>query len=183
MKLDIRPARPADAAALAKFAADTFPLACPPDAPAAAIDAFVSEHLGQGSFTRYLADPQRQLFVAQEIATEGEGALMAYSMMVDAPPSDNDVAAVVTEPDAVELSKCYAHPDVHGHGVSAQLMQASLAWIDKNGARSSWLGVNTANKRAQKFYGKHGFTVVGTRSFHLGKRVEHDYVMVRPKKK
>lgn len=183
MKLDIRSARPCDAVALGQLAAVTFPLACPPETPAAAIDAFINEHLGEASFAHYLMDPLRQLIVAQELVTTGGGALLAYSMMVDVPPSDLDVSAVVTEPGAVELSKCYARPDVHGHGVSSQVMQASLDWISKDGARPSWLGVNIANVRAQTFYKKHGFTVAGTRSFELGKRVEHDYVMVRPKEK
>lgn len=183
MKIDIRSARRADAAALAHLAAATFPLACPPESPAAAIDAFINEHLGEASFARYLADPLRHLIVAQEVAATGQGALVAYSMMVDAPPSDIDVLAAVTEPDAVELSKCYAHPDVHGHGVSSQVMRASLDWISKDGGRGSWLGVNVENVRAQSFYKKHGFAVAGTRSFQLGKRLEHDYVMVRPKEK
>lgn len=183
MKIDIRSARPSDAAALAQLAAVTFPLACPPETPAAAIDTFITNHLGAASFELYLADPLRQLIVAQELVTTGKGALVAYSMMVDAPPSDIDVSAVVTEPGAVEISKCYAHPDVHGHGVSSQVMQASLNWISKDGARASWLGVNVANVRAQTFYKKYGFAVAGTRSFKLGKRVEHDYVMVRPKEK
>lgn len=181
MNVEVRVAGPHDAAALAALAAVTFPLACPPETPEKEIAVFIEEHLGEGSFTRYLADPARTLFVAQEIVTSGGGPLLAYSMMVDAPPSDTDVAAVVPDRNAVELSKCYAHPDVHGRGVSAQVMQASLEWVSRNGGRAAWLGVNEANLRAQAFYKKHGFAVAGTRSFQLGKRVEHDFVMVRPK--
>lgn len=181
MEAMIRPARPGDAAALAALAAVTFPLACPPGAPLGDIAAYLKDNLSERNFAQYMADPARQLFVAQEVATSGQGQLLAYSMMVDAPPSDTDVAAVVTESNAVEFSKCYAHPKVHGQGISTRLMEASLDWIWRQGSRATWLGVNAENRRAQAFYQKHGFAVVGTKSFHLGTRVEHDYVMVRSK--
>lgn len=102
-------------------------------------------------------------------------------MLVDAPPAAADVAAIVTEPGAMEFSKCYAHPDTHGSGVAGAIMAASLDWISGNGRHLTWLGVNSENVRAQKFYRKHGFAVAGTRSFQLGTKIEHDYVMVRSK--
>ena len=179
METTIRPARAGDAPALAALAAKTFPLACPPHSPQQDISAFIEENLSEQAFARYLADPARMLFVAQGAVTSGRGRLLAYSMLVDAPPSDSAVAAVVPASGAVELSKCYAHPDVHGHGVSSTLLQHSLDWVSTLGNRAAWLGVNAENLRARAFYGKHGFVVAGTRSFQLGKRVEHDYVMVR----
>ncbi|WP_425859953.1 GNAT family N-acetyltransferase [Arthrobacter sp. TWP1-1] len=183
MDVSIRRASATDASALAQLAAITFPLACPEDSPEAEVAAFVVENLGTQSFAKYLADPQRVLFVAQELGGENNGRLVAYTMLVDAPPSDQDVASVVTQSDAVELSKCYAHPAVHGGGVAARLMQESLEWVSERGNRPTWLGVNTENVRAQAFYSKHGFSIAGTRSFQLGTRVEHDFVMVRPPSK
>ena len=182
MEATIRPARAGDAPALAALAAKTFPLACPPHSPQQDISSFIRDHLSEHAFTTYLADRARMLFVAQEVVTSGMGRLLAYSMLVDAPPSDSAVAAVVPTAGAVELSKCYAHPDVHGRGVSSTLLQHSLNWVSTRGNRAAWLGVNAENLRAQAFYGKHGFVVAGTRSFQLGKRVEHDFVMVRPAK-
>lgn len=182
MEATIRPALAGDAPALATLAAVTFPLACPRSSTQQAISAFIKENLGEQAFAQYVADPARQLFVAQEVVTSGAGRLLAYSMLVDAPPSDLDVAAVIPATGAVELSKCYAHPDIHGHGVSSTLLQHSLAWVSRRGSRAMWLGVNAENLRAQAFYGKHGFQLAGTRSFQLGKRAEHDYVMVRPAK-
>lgn len=179
MNISIRQAQASDASALADLAALTFPLACPPASPAAEVAAFVEQHLGTGSFAKYLADPQRVLFVAEEVGGEAEGRLLAYTMLVDAPPLDGDVAAVVTDPAAVELSKCYAHPDSHGSGVAARIVGTSLDWVAEHGPRDTWLGVNSENMRAQTFYAKQGFSVAGTRSFQLGTRIEHDYVMVR----
>ena len=73
----------------------------------------------------------------------------------------------------------YVLPDSHGAGVSAGLMTAALQRATELDAKCVWLGVNQQNQRAQRFYAKHGFTVHGTKTFHLGSGIENDYVMVR----
>ncbi|NVM97147.1 GNAT family N-acetyltransferase [Arthrobacter sp. SDTb3-6] len=190
MGTTIRQAASEEAAALAELASVTFALACPPGSAPEDIAAFIATHLTAESFARYLGDPSRAVFVAEEhgpaaAATPGGSArrgarLAGYSMLVDAPPSDADVAAAVGGGAAVELSKCYARPHVHGTGLTAGLMAASLAWAATRGAEQVWLGVNGENARARKFYEKHGFRVAGSKRFQLGNRVEHDHVMVRP---
>lgn len=179
MDFSIRRAAASDADTLAQLAAATFPLACPPDSLAEDIAAFVAAHLGPAQFTDYLEDPKRVLFVAQAGPANGAGRLLAYTMLVDVPPSDLDVAAVLPGPDTIELSKFYALPETHGLGLSAALMDASIEWAATNGDRQLWLGVNSENLRAQNFYTKHGFSIAGSKSFQLGSRVEHDHVMVR----
>jgi len=42
-----------------------------------------------------------------------------------------------------------------------------------------WLGVNQQNGRANRFYEKHGFAIVGTKGFELGGRREDDFVRER----
>jgi ribosomal protein S18 acetylase RimI-like enzyme len=81
---------------------------------------------------------------------------------------------------SVELSKCYVHPEHHGLGAAAELMQASLDAAERAGGRGVWLGVNSQNARAVRFYEKSGFRKVGTKSFQLGSTVEHDFVLERP---
>ena len=101
-------------------------------------------------------------------------------MLIRGVADDADVQRAVPERPAVELSKCYALPDVHGGDVAATLMDASVACARELGARCVWLGVNQENERAQRFYRKHGFEVTGTKTFQLGARTESDYVLVRP---
>src|SRR5690606_31397820 len=171
----VRRADHADVEALAALAALTFPLACPPHTTDDAKAAFIAAHLSEASFTRYLDDPARVIFVA-----EAEGALAGYTMLVTGEPTDADVAAAVTLRPTVELSKCYVHPGAHGAGVASALMTESLAEAAASGARGIWLGVNQLNARAQRFYGKHGFTRVGVKRFLVGERYEDDYVYERP---
>jgi ribosomal protein S18 acetylase RimI-like enzyme len=56
-------------------------------------------------------------------------------------------------------------------------MLASLDWAADRGAAGVWLGVNSANAKAIRFYEKSGFTKVGTKSFTLGDSVENDFVL------
>jgi ribosomal protein S18 acetylase RimI-like enzyme len=161
LTLDVRVGS-ADAAELADVAAQTFPLACPPATAAKDIASFIETNLSAERFAEYLADPRRAIITAAR-----DGRILGYAMVI----RDAD--------DAAELSKIYVLPDHHGAGVSAALMDASVATAEKWGARRVWLGVNQANERAQRFYRKHGFTVNGTRTFRVGARLENDYVMVR----
>jgi len=167
----IRPATPDDAALLHELAAATFPLACPPDTLPASIESFIATNLSVDSFTAYLSDPARLLFVG-----EIDGVASGYTMVVFGEPGDADVAASVTARPTAELSKCYALPSTHGTGLAAALVTASVQAARDRGARSVWLGVNQQNARANRFYEKQGFVQVGTKRFLVGERYEDDFV-------
>ena len=98
-------------------------------------------------------------------------------MVVLDQPTDPDVLAALSISPTVELSKFYVHPDLHGSGSSSALMTATLQHAAGSGLPGIWLGVNQENARALRFYGKHGFGVVGTKRFQLGDRFEDDFIM------
>jgi ribosomal protein S18 acetylase RimI-like enzyme len=170
----IRRAGADDAGSLAALAAVTFPLACPLGSAPEDIAAHLAGTLSERHFRGYLADPSVTVLVI-----EADGGLRGYSLLVDGPAQDPDVAAVLTVLPSAELSKCYVHPDHHGLGAAAELMHASVEAAAVAGAAGIWLGVNSQNARAIRFYEKSGFRKVGTKSFRLGKTVEHDFVMER----
>ncbi|MGE2734172.1 GNAT family N-acetyltransferase [Mycolicibacterium vaccae] len=175
MSVLIAPADPSRLAELADLAARTFPLACPPSSGPEDIAAFIAENLTAARFSEYLRDPDRVVLTATD-----SDRIVGYAMTVRGVPDDPDVAAAVTARPAVELSKMYVDPEAHGRGVAAALMTAALEHAAASGAACVWLGVNQKNERAQRFYGKHGFTLAGVKTFRLGTHIEHDYVMLRP---
>lgn len=170
----IRKATADDAGRLAGLAAATFPLACPPESSPADIAAHLAATLSEANFQSYLTDPDISVLVI-----DSDDELRGYSMLVDRPAGDPDVAAVLTALPAAELSKCYVHPDHHGLGAATELMRATIASAAATGSAGLWLGVNSQNARAIRFYEKSGFRKVGTKSFKLGTVVEHDFVMER----
>jgi ribosomal protein S18 acetylase RimI-like enzyme len=153
----------ADPDELAGVAAQTFPLACPPETAAEDIAAFIDAHLSAERFAEYLADPRRVIVTAVD-----DGRIIGYAMLIR--DADGDTA---------ELSKIYVLPGHHGSGAATALMDRALATARQWGVRSVWLGVNQKNERAQRFYARSGFTVNGTRTFRVGARLEDDYLMVR----
>ena len=173
--LKVTTPRPDDIDELAAVAARTFPLACPPTAAPENIVAFIDAHLSADRFAEYLADEDRTVLVAYD-----DGRIVGYCILIRGVPDDADVRRAVALRPSLELSKMYVLPDSHGGEVSAALMHATLEHAAAAAAKSVWLGVNQQNLRAQRFYAKHGFTINGTKTFHLGSGVENDFVMVRP---
>lgn len=171
----VRPATASDVDVLARVAAATFALACPPQMTIDRIDAFIDGVLSRSRFEEYLDDGTRRVLLA-----ERSGQPLGYAMLVDAEPSDPDVAAAIRLRPTVELSKIYVLPESHGSGSAGSLMEAALDWARTRRALGVWLGVNQQNERAQRFYAKSGFTVVGTKRFLVGDRYEDDFVMERP---
>lgn len=177
MQVRVGTATAADLVELAAVAAVTFPLACSSSTAPEDIDAFIAATLSSSRFEEYLADPDRVVLTATDA-----DRVIGYTMLTRRGDiSDADVPPSVTPRPAVELSKMYVMPDWHGGGAAGLLMQAGITWAKAGGARAVWLGVNQGNQRAQRFYRKHGFGTVGTRTFRLGANLEDDFVMVRPR--
>ena len=175
MPLEVRTAIASDAATLADIAAQTFPLACPPSTTAESIAAFIAENLSEVRFERYLADPERSLVVAFV-----DGVVAGYTMTIFGEPTDADVAAAISVRPTAELSKVYVAPGHHGAGIAQALVQASVDTAVARGTAGLWLGVNQENARANRFYEKSGFALVGTKRFFLGGHYEDDFVRERP---
>lgn len=175
MSLAIRRATHEDAAVLHQVAAATFPLASPPDTRPEDNAAFIAANLSEARFREYLADATRILFLAAM-----DDVAVGYTMLVTGEPYDEDAAHAVIHRPTVELSKIYVRPEHHRSGVAAELMATSLRAAAETGARSVWLGVNQRNERANRFYEKQGFRIVGTKRFLVGTRLFEDFVRERP---
>ncbi|MHA7239671.1 GNAT family N-acetyltransferase [Arthrobacter sp. TMS1-12-1] len=170
--IEITTATAVDAAQLAAVAAVTFPLACPVDSPPEDIARHIATQLSAERFAAYIESPQHTILCLRD-----GGSIAGWSMVVLDQPSDPDVLAALSISPTVELSKFYVHPDQHGRGAAAALMQRTLELAAASGLPGVWLGVNQENARALRFYTKHGFRRVGTKRFQLGDRFEDDFIL------
>ena len=79
----------------------------------------------------------------------------------------------------VELSRLYAHQKRIGQGVGQMLMDACVERARAENCDVMWLGVWEYNPRAQRFYEKNGFRIVGSHVFQLGEDAQTDLLMQR----
>ena len=162
---------PTDAHRVSALAIETFPLACPPGTTQENIDQFCTAKLSPESFEAYLADPRILILLADH----GE-ELLGYVMSVSGEPDDPVIAKAVSARPTVEISKIYVRVGAHGSGIAQQLMSVAVENARAEGAQSVWLGVNQQNERANTFYDRNGFVLVGERRFQVGDSLEEDFV-------
>jgi ribosomal protein S18 acetylase RimI-like enzyme len=173
----IRRALPADAAALAGFAARLFRETYGPAADPALsggsraedVEAYVGPHFTPARQAAELADPALTTFVA----VASNGAFAGYAQL--RAPSPHPAAG----PRGAELARLYVDPAWQGRGVADALMAAVTAAAREGGAPALWLAVLRRNARAVAFYHRHGFTPAGTSTFPMGAEVQHDWIMTR----
>lgn len=80
-------------------------------------------------------------------------------------------------PKGVELYRLYVHSGAKGTGLAQELMELALAWARDRGASSLYLGVYHDNGRAQAFYRKYGFEIIGAYRFRVGNTLDDERIM------
>jgi ribosomal protein S18 acetylase RimI-like enzyme len=113
---------------------------------------------------------EKNIFLIAEI----EGQPTGYAKII----IDN-IEPDITAERPVELSRLYSHQEYIGKGVGQNLMDACFEHAVSEGRDVMWLGVWEYNPRAQRFYEKNGFRVVGKHTFILGSDPQTDLLMQR----
>lgn len=124
--------------------------------------AFSSEQV-----TAELADPDN-IFLIAEI----EGETAGYARLIT-----NSTEHGITADKPIELNRMYSHQKFLGKGVGQRLIDACFERAKTEGADVIWLGVWEYNPRAERFYEKNGFRVVGKHTFQLGSDPQTDLLM------
>ncbi len=93
--------------------------------------------------------------------------LVGYALLHDAEPPA-DVRALLGPGRAAEVGKFFLAAGEHGRGTASDLMATVLGRARDAGAEQVWLGVSRENGRANRFYEKQGFALVGTKAFTVG---------------
>lgn len=79
--------------------------------------------------------------------------------------------------EGAELHQLYMLSAAHGSGLGAQLMDWVVDTARVRGAGKLFLSVFTENHRAQRFYRRYGFEIVGPYHFMVGNQADEDVIM------
>lgn len=166
----IRHATENDAALLAELGARTFSETFAGQNTPEDMAAYLAASFGPELQRAELADRENIFLIV-----ENDGIAIGYAhLRAGAAP------ACVSGPKPIELSRLYVSSTFQGSGVGARLMDACLTEARQAGYQTMWLGVWKQNVRAETFYRRWNFSVVGEHLFQLGADRQMDWLMERP---
>ena len=170
-RIEIRQATIDDAKALTDLAYTTFwdafahhPKNAPDD-----LNHYMRQAFNLEQTTKELGE-EKSVFLIAEI--EGEPA--GYAKIIV-----GNVEEGISAERPIELNRLYSHQQFLGKGIGQALMDACFERARDEGHDVMWLGVWEFNPRAQRFYEKNGFRVVGSHVFQLGEDPQTDLLMQR----
>ena len=168
-EISIRQARPDDAKLLTDLSYTTFwdafahhPKNAPEDLNHYMRQAFNEEQIAAE------LDEKDSIFLIAEL----DGKPAGYAKLIVGTTETG-----ITAERPVELNRLYSHQEFLGKGVGQNLMDACFERARRHEHDVMWLGVWEFNPRAQRFYEKNGFRVVGRHTFQLGSDPQTDLLM------
>jgi ribosomal protein S18 acetylase RimI-like enzyme len=171
-EFDIRYATGADASRLASIGARLFTQAYGPTHPEPELSRYLARCFDVGVVAKALADDGTTFLLACDVA----GADIGYAWLhetKDVPPN----GVVARRP--FEIVRFYVDEPWHGRGVAQALMAACVAEARAREVDVMWLATWQPAARAQAFYRRMGFEIVGTTTFRFGDVLEDDFLMAR----
>ena len=170
MQPTLRRATEADAAELARVGAATFVETFGHLYPREDLETFLAQSYSEDAARRTLGDPQCAAWLL-----EHDGAPVGHAL---AGPCSLPHAEV--QPDDGELKRLYLLRAYQNGGWGRRMFDAVLAWLERDGPRTLWIGVWSENLGAQRFYARYGFERAGDYDFVVGNIRDHEYILRRP---
>jgi len=87
--------------------------------------------------------------------------------------------ACVKDPNPIQLVRLYLGQDYYGRNVGNSLMKACLETARSKGFETVWLSSWELNHRANAFYKKWEFEIVGRAKFKVGNDIQNDFIFAR----
>ena len=169
MTATIRRAVPADVAVLVELGTSTFIETFGHLYSAADLQAFLDESHSPAAYGRVLANPDYALWIA-----ERDGDAIGYAQAGPCGLPHADVS-----PGDGELKRLYLRRSEQNGGVGRALMDAAMAWLERDGPRALWISVWSENTGAQRFYARHGFAFAGEYEFPVGEQRDREFMFRR----
>lgn len=153
LEITIRRAEPTDANLIAVLGSATFYEAYFEQDIPSALANYILDSFSPEQITKEIAEPGSEFIIIFQ-----KEKAVGYAKLREAP-----VAPGVASTNAIELQRIYIIERVWGSGAAEMLLEYVLNRVGQRGFDTLWLGVWTENKRAQRFYEKHGFRDTGGR--------------------
>lgn len=166
----IRRATVADAERLSVLAARTFTETFGHLYPPGDLAAFLAEAYDPGRQRRILAHPDYAIWLLERNG-EAIGHAAAGPCALPHPK--------VVRGDG-EIKRLYVRQGYQGGGLGAQLCDAAMQWLLRDGPRQLWVGVWSENHGAQRFYERYGFAHAGEYEFPVGRVRDREFIFRRP---
>ena len=197
-QLVIQNAVPSDAEKIVEIGAATFAASFAHSMPAAHMQSYLDTTYTTAAILRELADTTRNHFL---VARRESTNIVEGSKVVGFIQMKLGTTEPCLPPDVpmIELHRIYVSTDHFGGGTGQSMMGRGLSWARQqllspdllNRAASEvgrsvnkrkagiWLGVWEENLKAQRFYRRWGFEIVGAHDFVMGETRQTDLIMVK----
>jgi GNAT superfamily N-acetyltransferase len=166
----IRRATPDDAGTLSRLSARTFTETFGHMYPPEDLRAFLD--------VAYAEDRQRVILSHPDYAVwllEDDGEAVGHAAAGPCGLPHPEVA-----PGDGELKRLYLMASHQASGLGGRMFDAAMAWLERDGPRTLWIGVWSGNLGAQRFYARRGFEPVGEYLFPVGRVRDLEYILRRP---
>jgi ribosomal protein S18 acetylase RimI-like enzyme len=167
--LAIRRATVADAQTLSRIATRTFIETFGHLYPDEDLQAFLRDSYAVDRQALILGHPDYAVWLLER---DGEALGHAAAGPCGLPHAD-------VQPGDGELKRLYVLPEAQNGGWGGKLFQTALAWLERDGPRTLWIGVWSQNLGAQRLYARHGFEHVGAYEFPVGRVRDHEFILRR----
>jgi ribosomal protein S18 acetylase RimI-like enzyme len=134
------------------------------------MEAYLASTFQKSAIENQLIDERSLMFIAAVGADPAAGYVYSYPAIT--PQCVSDKAAI-------KLDKLYLRKRYYGRAVGDALMRVSIEKSRLRGYRSIWLSSWELNVRANAFYKKWGFNVVGKQKFAVGNDIQNDFILNR----
>ncbi|WP_439488847.1 GNAT family N-acetyltransferase [Algoriphagus sp.] len=131
------------------------------------VNAYLEEAFTEEQFAEEMENPASVFFLL-----EVEGDLAGYTK-VNFVPAQTDLH----NNSSLEVARLYLLEEFIGRGLGKVLLTHAINFAKLNRKKYLWLGVWEKNRRAIKFYEKHGLSVFSSHPFPFGDEIQTDFLM------
>ena len=166
----LRPATPADVAALSALAIDAFKAKFAQLYSAQDLATFLAESLEEGPVAAELANPTRVYQLA-----ELDGRLMGFAKI----GLNCGFTQYARGSRVMELKQLYTAADATGMGIGGKLMDWAMDQFAARGADEAQISVYSENHGAHRFYERYGFEKVADITFKVGEQLDPEFLFAK----